>query len=232
MSDETPLIARSALVPALPLKDAAALYAEQTGVHIEVKAGRPEKWMPQVREGATVDLLCCGAEFLLDLAEVEGLVAPGSRLSLGLRRAALIVPSGNPGGVDGLASLGRAGVRVGIGVEGCTLGLWDELAGRAGNTAAVLDNIVLRSPGCGALLGAVARGEVDAGIGWENFDCHPSFDVDVVTLPPEHQVWRSTGIGVSTSSDRPDLAHAFVQWLRTDPAREIYRSWGWILEPR
>ena len=99
MTDEPTLIARSALVPALPLKDAAERYAERTGVTVEVKAGRPEKWMPKVREGAPVDLMCCGAEFLLDLAEVEGLVVPGSRRSLGLRKAALIVPT-QQGGDD------------------------------------------------------------------------------------------------------------------------------------
>ena len=232
MTSDTPLIARSALVPALPLTDAAVRYGEQTGVVIDVKAGRPEKWMPRVREGAAVDLLCCGAEFLLDLAEVEGLVVPGSRRSLGLRRAALIVPPGNPANITGLSDLARAGVRVGTGVEGCTLGLWDELAGRAAITGAVLQRIALHAAGCGALLGAVARGEVDVGIGWENFDCHPSFDVEVVSLPPEHQVWRSTGIGVSSSSTRPDVARGFVDWLGSDESREIYRSWGWIIESR
>jgi len=232
MTSDTPLIARSALVPALPLTDAAARYGEQTGVAIEVKAGRPERWMPRVREGAAVDLLCCGAEFLLDLAEVEGLLVSGSRRSLGLRRAALIVPVGNPADIGGLTDLARPEVRVGIGVEGCTLGLWDELAGRAAITGAVMQQIVLRSPGCGALLGAVARGEVDVGIGWENFDCHPSFDVEVVALPPEHQVWRSTGIGASSTSSRPDVAQGFVDWLGSDEAHEIYRSWGWIIEPR
>ena len=182
------LPADSAYVPALPLREAADRYAEEAGVEVTVKAGRPEQWMPKLAGGAPADLICCGAEFLLDIAESKGLLEPGSRRSVGRRRAAIGVPGGNPAGIGGLEDVSAPDVRLGIAVEGCTLGLWDEVSGLAGRTEEVRARITARANGCGALLGTVSRGEVEAAFGWANMDRVPEMAVEVVpseVLPSE-----------------------------------------------
>ncbi len=223
------LVIHSALVPALPLAEAAKRYGEITGELVEVKAGRPERWMPKLEAGEPSDLISCGAEFLLDLAQARGLVVPESRMSLGLRRGALVVPTGNPANIRVLADLATPGVRVAIAVEGCTLGLWDEVCGRARLTDAVRPNIVKLAQGCGALLGALSRGEVDVAIGWDSFDRHPRFIVQSIPIPDELAVFRSTGIASLARCEQPERAQAFLAWLHTEPARAIYRRWGWIV---
>lgn len=224
MSD---LIVRAALVPALPLAEAAALFSKTEGVEIAVKAGRPEKWLPLIKAGERADVMSCGAEFLLDLAEADGLLDPSTRRSVGVRTAALVVPDGNPGAVHGVQDLLRPDVRVGIAVEGCTLGLWDAVASRAGITDRLRPRIAVRALGCGALLGALGRDTVDVAIGWANFDRHPSFSAETVALPEELQVRRSTGVAVLEGSANAELARRFVRWLGSDAASEIYRRWGW-----
>lgn len=221
------LVVYSAFVPSIPLGEAARRFAEAEGVEVDVRPGRPETWLPRLRDGAPADLISCGAEFLLDLAEAEGIAAPGTRASLGRRRAAIVVPQGNPARVAGVEDLARPGVRLGIGVEGCTLGLWDEIGGRVAATEALRARIAARAPGCGALLGLVTRGEVDAAFGWHNFDRVPKFAVEIVELPGELAVWRSTGVAIPARAENRALAEEFVGFLTSEAGRQIYRSWGW-----
>jgi molybdate transport system substrate-binding protein len=225
------LIIYSTFVPALPLKEAAIVFGSETGTEVSVNPGRPEQWIPRLKAGEPADLISYGAEFLLDIAEVEGLIVPGARRSVGRRRSGLIVPPGNPGSIAGLDDLAQPETRVGIGVEGCTLGLWDEISGRAGLTEKIRPNISVRAKGCGALLGAVTRGEVEAGFGWINMDQIPDMSVEIVRLPGELEIIRSTGVGIVGSATEPELAGDFVHWITTDPiARAIYKKWGWEIE--
>jgi len=223
----TQLTAYSAFVPALPLREAAERYAAGTGVAVDVNAGRPEQWMPKLEAGAPADLICCGAEFLLDVAESKGLLVPGTRRSVGRRRAGIVVPAGNPAGIGGLDDMTAPGVRVGVAVEGCTLGLWDEISGREALTGKIRARITARANGCGALLGRVSRREVDAAFGWANMDRVPEMAVEVVPLPEALQVVRSTGVGQVRGAAAPDAAGRFIEWLTSAEARAIYRKWGW-----
>ncbi len=224
------LIIYSAYVPSVPLTDAAKAYGEQTGVTIDVRPGRPEQWMPKLREGTPADMISCGAEYLLDLAEAEGLLQPDGRRSLGRRRAALLVPAGNPAGVERVEDLAREDVRTAIAVEGCTLGLWDEVAGRAEMVEAIRSRIAIRAKGCGDLIRVVNQGRVDAAIGWASFSRLPTADLDFVELPERLSVQRSTGIGITAQPRNPEAARQFLAWLGSSEARAIYRRWGWLVD--
>jgi accessory colonization factor AcfC len=224
------LIIYSAYVPSVPLSDAAKVYGEREGVEIEVRAGRPEKWMPSLRDGTPADMISCGAEYLLDLAEAEGLLRPNGRRSLGRRRAALMVPAGNPAGIRGLEDLARDDVRTGIAVEGCTLGMWDEIAGSAGLANAIRSRITARAKGCGDLIRIVNQNRVDAAVGWASFQNLPSANIEIIDLPERLSVQRSTGIGITANPRNPELAEAFLGWLGTEEARAIYRGWGWLVD--
>ncbi len=225
------LIISSALVPALPLREAAIIFGSETGTEVTVNPGQLEEWMPRMRTDESADLISYGAEFLLDIAENEGLLVPGARRSVGRRRSGLIVPPGNPGSISGLEDLAQPETRVGISVEGCTLGLWDEISGRAGLTEKIRSNISVKAKGCGALLEVVTRGEVEAGFGWINMDQVPDMTVEIVPLPAELEIIRSTGVGVMATAMEPELAGEFLYWLTTDPvARAIYKKWGWEIE--
>jgi len=231
LNDGKELIVYSAFVPALPLMDAAEIYGAARRIEITIKPGRPEQRMPRLKKGEPADMICCGAEFLLDIAEAEGLLVPDARRSPGKRRAGLIVPAGNPGSISGLDDLARQETRVGIAVEGCTLGLWDEISGRAGLTEKIRPNISARAKGCGALLGVVSRGEVEAGFGWTNMDRVPEMSVEIVPLPGELEIIRPAGVGITATATEPALAGDFISWLTTDPeARSIYGKWGWEIE--
>lgn len=224
------LKAWSALIPGLPLRAAAERFTAETGIEVDVHTGLPETWLGRLRSGEAADLVCCGAELLLDLYEAEGLILGATRRSPGRRSAALVAPKGSSAGIAGLADVVRSGVRVGIAVGGCTLGLWDEVAARAGRTESVRARISARANGCGALLGLLARREVDVAFGWDSFDRVPGFDIEVIRLGPNETVWRSTAVGVARASARPEEAGRLADFLVGPAGREIYRNWGWHVD--
>ena len=215
------LVAYSALVPALPLDDAAKIYLERFGVAVRVERGRPEKWLPELREGTAADLVCCGAEFLLDRADADGVTRSETRRSPGRRRAALAVPRGNPGEVATVEDLARPSIRIGISVEGCTLGLWDEVTARTSFGASVRSNIVERAKGCGALLGLLSHRRVDVALGWWNFDRVPGFEVEVVPLPEPFDIHRAAGIAVAARSSNPDAAARSCRGSSVGQAKDV-----------
>ncbi|MBI2893053.1 MAG: substrate-binding domain-containing protein [Deltaproteobacteria bacterium] len=118
-------------------------------------------------------------------------------------------------------------MRIGIAVEGCTLGLWDEVGCRAVMVQPIREKIVARAKGCGDLLGIIRRREVDVAFGWRNFDRVPDVDVEVVPLPEAVEVRRTTGIAVVAGTPRSAEARRFALWLASDEGRAIYRRWGW-----
>jgi molybdate transport system substrate-binding protein len=220
----------SAWVPALPLKEAAAAFERSRGIRIQVVAGCPESWMPQLRASRQGDLISCGAQFLLDEAEMEGIVAPEGRRELGRRRAAIVVRVGNPLGIRSIEDLARPGVRVGIASGGCTLGMWDEIASRAGLTSEIRRNVVERARGCCALMQGIIKGRTDAILGWANFPQAFPGELETVPLPEPLAVQRTTGIAATTFRTNGGLVEEFLNFLTRGPGREIYRKWGWMVD--
>jgi len=51
--------------------------------------------------------------------------------------------------------------------------------------------------------------------------------MDVVELPKDLQVHRSTGIAVITFSKNKELAMKLVEFLVSDSGRRIYQEYGW-----
>ncbi|HIE52439.1 MAG TPA: ABC transporter substrate-binding protein [Armatimonadetes bacterium] len=211
------------LVPAPPLRAAGRVFADKFGVEVDLTAGKPEGWAPLVIGGEAGDVICCGAEYLLDEFEDAGAIIKESRRTVGYRRSVLIVAPDNPKGITSLADLTRPEVRVGIAVGGCPKGIWDDICSKAGLTDAVRRNIVVHADGCGSLIRALTQGEIDVGFGWSSFCCFAPQNVAAVELSRDLQVYRSTSVAITSFSPRKELARQFIEFLVTAPeARKFY----------
>lgn len=51
--------------------------------------------------------------------------------------------------------------------------------------------------------------------------------MDVVELPKDLEVYRSTGVSVITFSNKKELAKKFVEFLVSDEGIRIYKEFGW-----
>jgi accessory colonization factor AcfC len=120
---ESQLRVYSARAVAPPLRDAIAIYEKKLGASCSLKMGKPGDLLAELAKSKQGDVISCGAEYILDEAEDQGLTIKGSRKSLGFRRSVLIVPVGNPANIRSLEDICRENVRIGIAVDGCLKGI-------------------------------------------------------------------------------------------------------------
>ena len=213
-----------------PAKKCAQEFTSKSGTEFEFSVGKAEELISDITESKEGDILTCGAEFILDDAQERGLIHGDTRRSLGYRRSAILVPAGNPGEIESISDLAREGVRVGVSSSGCLLGVWDDISSKAGLTDQIRRNITDFADGCGAVMALINRKKVDAILGWEAFQKLWAKTSEVVELPKELQVFRSTAAGVIGFSRIKELADEFIRFLVSETGKEIYGEFGWYHE--
>ncbi len=235
----------SARACAAPLEEAAALFTEQTGTHVNISVcarhcAKPEAeeadaeagahdFLVEIAEYGYHDLAIGGAEYLLDDGEVRGIVQAGKRQLIAYRESALIVQAGNPKNIQSLADLTKPGIRVGISVIDCLKGLWEDVTSGVGLSEEVRKNITFHATGCVAIAEAVAQDVVDVAFAWTAFGHLGDGRLDVVPLPPEQRIYRGTGVGLLSFAKSPDKAQQFMKFLATPEARACYEKYHWVL---
>ena len=227
MMDDEKLIVYSSGATAPPLRKLAEAFTDRFGTEFEFTVGRVEKLFSKLLETEEGDVLQCGAEYIFDDAEQRGLIVKGSRRSVGYRKSVIIVPLGKPNDISSLEDLTHEGIRIGIAVSGCLVGVWDDICSKAGITNKILRNITQLADGCGAVMALIHDGKVDAIFGWDAFENIWPKTSEAIEIPYELQVFRSTGVGVLDYSKSRELAGKFIDFLVSEEGRDIYEEYGW-----
>ncbi len=222
----------SAGAVAPPLRDAIAIFEKDSKVKCDLRIGKPEDLLKEIAKFKKGDVFSSGAEYILDDAEDRGLIIKGSRKSLGYRRSVIIVPVGNPAKIASLKDLCRKDVRIGIAVEGCLKGVWDDIASKAGLTDQIRQNITHHADACGSLMSLIHSDKVDVIFGWNAFQGVWPDTCEIVELPQNLQVFRSTVAGIISYSKNVKLSEEFIDFLTSATIRKIYTDFGWIQEHR
>jgi len=229
-SEKQQLKVYSAGAVAPPLRDAIAIFEKESKVNCDLRIGKPEDLLKEIAKFKKGDVFSSGAEYILDDAEDRGLIIKGSRKSLGYRRSVIIVSIGNPAKITSLKDLCSKNVRVGIAVEGCLKGLWDDVASKAGLTDQIRRNITHHADACGSLMSLIHSDKVDAIFGWNAFQGVWPDTCEIIELPQNLQVFRSTVAGVISYSGNVKLSEEFIDFLTSAATRKIYGGYGWIHE--
>jgi len=211
-----------------PVKKCAEEFTAKYGIDFEFTVGKAEELISKITELKQGDVLTCGAEFIFDEAQVKGLIFRETRRSAGYRRSAILVSKGNPKGITSISDLAMDEIKVGIAIGGCLLGVWDEVSSKANLTDKIRKNITDYADGCGAVVALLNQKKVDAVFGWDAFQKLWPAIIEVVDLPLELQVLRSTGIAVIRFSKNKETAINFVDYVTSEEGKKIYKSYGWI----
>jgi molybdate transport system substrate-binding protein len=229
-SEKQQLKVYSAGAVAPPLRDAIAIFEKDSKAKCDLRIGKPEDLLKEIAKFKKGDVFSSGAEYILDDAEDRGLIIKGSRKSLGSRRSVIIVPVGNPAKIASLKDLCRKDVRIGIAVEGCLKGVWDDVASKAGLTDQIRRNITHHADACGSLMSLIHSDKVDAVFGWNAFQGVWPDTCEIIELPQNLQVFRSTVAGIISYSGNVKLSEKFIDFLASPAIRKIYADYGWIHE--
>jgi molybdate transport system substrate-binding protein len=217
----------SAGAVAPPIKKCAEEFKAKFGTEFEFTVGKAENLIEEIAETKEGDLLTCGSEYILDHAQLKGLVLKETRRSLGSRTSAILVQTGNPKKIKSISDLAKEGMRVGVSVSGCLTGVWDDLATKAGFVEQIRKNTVAYADGCGELMSFINKKKVDAILGWDAFKNLNMETMDRIELPKDLQVHRSTAIGVIAFTKNKELAKKFIDFLVSEEGKKIYEEYGW-----
>ena len=64
--------------------------------------------------------------------------------------------------------------------------------------------------------------------GWNAFKAIWPNTCEVIELPYDLQVYRSTVVGMLSCTKNPELAKKFIDFLVTDEVKKIYADYEWI----
>jgi len=211
-----------------PLQKIAKEFQAKFETKVDFTIGKAEDLTSQIMETKEGDVLSCGAEYILDDAAQKGLIARDTTRSVGYRRSVILVQKGNPKKIASIGDLTKNGVRIGIATEGCLKGVWDDVCSKAGLTDAIRRNITAFADGCGPVMALIHEGKVDAIFGWNAFGKIWPKTSEIVEIPRELQVYRSTGVAVIEYSKNKKLAGKLTDFLTLEESRKTYSDYGWI----
>jgi molybdate transport system substrate-binding protein len=192
----------------------------------------------KIEQGAPADVFLSA-----DTANPQKLVqkglSAGEAIVFAVNRLAIIVASGNPGGIASPADLAKPGVKViaagdEVPITKYALQLVDNLAREPGYpadfAAAYGRNVVSKEDNVKAVIGKVELGEGDAAIVYAT-DAKASTKVTTVDIPEGANVPASYAGAVIGASSHQEAAKAFLGWLTSPDGQAVLSSFGFLAPP-
>jgi molybdate transport system substrate-binding protein len=203
-----------------------ALEAERSDIRVEVVAGPGGELRSRVEDAGEsedgrgqADIIVASASDV-DVLRAQELLA-GDALVFGEDELVLVVPAGNPAGIESLHDFANKEARTGICAGGTVCGIPTNLAfSRAGLDP---DPDVV-AEGALELLLNLSAGELDAGLLMRSQAAARADDLSVLTLPSD--VTSTTGYSIAPLRESPVISDA-VDWISSSSeAGEIMRAMG------
>ncbi len=191
----------------------------------------------QLANGAPADLYASANPTQMEAAITAGRIH-GTPQTFAHNRLVLITPADNPAHIGALADLAQPGILLilaapGVPVRSYTDTLLDRMAAAPAYgesfRAAVLANLASEGANVRVVAAKVALGEADAGIVYSS-DVTPDIRADVTALPiPDtYNTLAPYPIARTDDSAHPDLAEAFITYVRSETGQQVLADWGFI----
>ncbi len=208
---------------AKPFQDISDAFQAQTGCKMEVTFANAGQIQTQINTAKEGDLFIAGSAD--ELQPVKDAVT--SSIDLVKHIPVLVVKSGNPLGIKTLADLANTNVRVVLGdADSTPIG---KIANKALKDAGVLDkvNVVARTTTAPEIFNALTMDQCDAIIVWKE---NATGDKVQIVDDSEMQKYIKTVPAASLSySKDADALTAFLKYLDTDDAKDIWTKYGYEL---
>lgn len=135
----------------------------------------------------------------------------------------LAVPASNPGNITGLSDLGRSGLRIGVCQSAVPCG---RAAGAVMRQAGLTFAPSTLESDAKALITRVRFGEVDAAIAYRTDVRAAGAAVRGITIPEDVNETTTYQIAQVENAANPVTATAFVEYVTSDEAAEVFREAG------
>lgn len=206
-----------------------AYEAETENVTLTFSFGGSGALQAQIEEGAPADMFISAAQTQMDALLEQGLMVSSSVTDLLENKVVLIVPQGNPAGIESFEDVLKADI-IGIGEVSSVpvgqyseeiftdLGIWDQVRAKANFGSDVR-----------TVLSWVEAGEVDCGVVYAT-DAYTGEGIEIICEAPAdtHQPVIYPA-GIVAASQEQDAAASFLEFLQSDEAAEIFEKYGFTV---
>lgn len=209
-------------------------FEAEHGVRVDLNLAGSSTLAAQIVQGAPVDVFASADHQQMQVVRAEGLLA-GEALVFARNRLVVVATADGP--VRELADLAEPGVLLVLAGPNVPAGAYARIAieGLADPptpdfAAEVFANVVSEEPNVRQVAAKVALGEADAAVVYAS-DAALLDGVRTIPLPLPPDGRPEYPVAVLARATDPDLAHAFVTYLRSQAGRAILERWGFETVP-
>ncbi len=234
LSGELQVYAAASLKTALA-SAADAWHAANPGSTLTVSSDSSSALETKIEQGAPADVFL-SADTSNPMKLVDGGFAAGASVAFAGNRLVVIVPKGNPAGIQSPKDLARRGLKIiaagdKVPITKYATQLVANLGTQPGYPAdfatAYAANVVSQEDNVAGVVGKVALGEGDAGIVYLT-DARGSDRVDTVAVPDAANVPAVYAGVVVKASMQQDAAKAFLDWLAGPHGQAVLAGFGFL----
>lgn len=225
-----PLLVASAMSLNQPLKQLTPRFAHLSRDRAPVFSfASSGKLQLQIEQGAPVDVFLSAAPRQMNALQRKGLLLDGTRNTILSNQLVVVVPKSSATAIDSIADLQQRRLRrVAIGDPTVPAGDYARQVLHHYGLADKLRNRLVPLGSVRAVADAVGSGDVDAGFVYRSDAVSDSRLRIVATAPDDSHQPILYVAAVIRTSQRPDQARSYIQWLRSDDAASVFRRYGFM----
>ena len=203
-----------------------------SGVTVTMNFAGSQALSTQIEEGAPADVFASANAAQMDAVVASGFVAENAPKMFLINALVIILPVGNPAGVESVESLANPGLKLVIAAEEVPVGKYsrqtfDLMDASFGNgfKDKLLANVVSNEDNVKQVVTKVQLGEADAGIVYTS-DAVAAPELPTVEIPAKLNVIAQYPIAPLVESANPDLASTFVDYVLSSGGQAVLKKWG------
>lgn len=231
LEEQTILVAAAASLKNAYEDKLIPMFEEQyPGVTVEGTYDSSGKLQTQIEEGLEADVFMSAATKQMKALDEEGLIASDTMVDLLENKIVLIVPAGSDSKIDSFEKIGDA-ASIALGdPESVPAGQYAKEALTNLNVWDSIQDKVSFGTNVTEVLNQVAAASADAGIVYATDAASMADQVSVVAEAPEGSLEKKViyPVAVVKATEHEDAAKAFVDFLQTPEAMEVFESYGFV----
>ncbi|WP_319507939.1 molybdate ABC transporter substrate-binding protein [uncultured Methanolobus sp.] len=214
----------------LPMDEIGELFEEEYGTSIQYNYAGSNTLLTQMELTGEGDVYMPGATYYFEVAAEKGLIDNFSKVAYHV--PVIITPAGNPANISSLEDLTNDDVDVILGdPEAAAIGvLCQKMLTNMGIYEQVEDNVIAKGATVNELVTYISLDQADASIVWEDL-VRDNEDVNVIEIPEDENIVKIVPIATLKSSENPEIAGEFVQFVVSDEGRAVFEEYGFTLYP-